>query len=200
MKFHELAERSGFILYAVVANSLIDMYSKRKRIDMALEVFHQIPDKDVVSWTSVISGLRINNGFFEALLFFRQMKLKLKPNSNRSFDVRKRDSCTCIKNWSGFGWISTQHNFGLVCQCGRMGTTLNQFNSNEKDVRAWNILLTRYAQQGKGAMVVELLHRIRFVMVTEGLEYFQSMKLNYGVSPNLKHHACVADLLGHGRN
>ncbi|KAJ6308772.1 hypothetical protein OIU76_018374 [Salix suchowensis] len=31
-------------------------------------------------------------------------------------------------------------------------------------------------------------------MVTEGLEYFQSMKLNYGVTPNLKHHACV--LLG----
>ncbi|KAJ6711743.1 hypothetical protein OIU79_008053 [Salix purpurea] len=48
MKFHELAERSGLILYAVVANSLIDMYSKCKRIDKALVVFHQIPDKDVI--------------------------------------------------------------------------------------------------------------------------------------------------------
>ncbi|KAL3598466.1 hypothetical protein D5086_006384 [Populus alba] len=81
MKLHELAERTGHILYVVVANSLIDMYSKCKRIEKALEIFHQIPDKDVISWTSVINGLRINNRCFEALIFFRKMILKSKPNS-----------------------------------------------------------------------------------------------------------------------
>lgn len=33
-------------------------------------------------------------------------------------------------------------------------------------------------------------------MVTEGLKYFNSMELTYGVTPNLKHYACVVDLLG----
>ncbi|XWS11858.1 hypothetical protein CRYUN_Cryun37aG0037100 [Craigia yunnanensis] len=81
IKLHELAKRAGLISYIIVANMLIDMYSKCKCIDKALEVFHNIPDKDVISWTAIILGLRLNNRCFEALIFFRQMKVGLKPNS-----------------------------------------------------------------------------------------------------------------------
>ncbi|KAK9266298.1 hypothetical protein L1049_001820 [Liquidambar formosana] len=33
-------------------------------------------------------------------------------------------------------------------------------------------------------------------MVTEGLEYFNSMEHKYCIAPNLKHYACMVDLLG----
>ncbi|CAK7356611.1 unnamed protein product [Dovyalis caffra] len=228
VKLHELAGRTGLIFYVVVANALIDMYSKCKRIDKALEVFHQIPDKDVISWTSVISGLRINNRCFEALIFFRQMKTKSKPNSVTLISALsacarigalmcgKEIHAHALKTGVGFDGFLPNAILDLYVRCGRMRAALNQFNSNEKDVGAWNILLTGYAQRGKGAMVVELFRRMmeseinpddvtfisllcacsRSGMVTEGLEYFQRMKLNYRITPNLKHYACVVDLLG----
>ncbi|XWS11859.1 hypothetical protein CRYUN_Cryun37aG0037200 [Craigia yunnanensis] len=40
-------------------------------------------------------------------------------------------------------------------RCGRMGPAWNQFNSQKKDVAAWNILLTGYAQRGQWKLAVE---------------------------------------------
>ncbi|KAJ6327497.1 hypothetical protein OIU78_014378 [Salix suchowensis] len=169
MKLHELAERTGHILYVVVANSLIDMYSKCKRIEKALEIFHQMPDKDVISWTSVINGLRINNRCFEALIFFRKMKLKSKPNSVTLISALsacarvgalmcgKEIHAHALKAGVGFDGFLPNAILDLYVRCGRMRTALNQFNLNEKDVGAWNILLTGYAQQGKGALEINVV-------------------------------------------
>lgn len=95
------------------------------------------------------------------------------------------------------------------------GICLKQFFSVNHDVTAWNILLTGYAERGKGAHATELFQRMvesnvspnevtfisilcacsRSGMVAEGLEYFNSMKYKYSIMPNLKHYACVVDLL-----
>ncbi|KAG5000822.1 hypothetical protein JHK87_021894 [Glycine soja] len=64
MNLHEVAKQTGLISYAIVANSLIDMYAKCKCIDKALEVFHSTLDNNIVSWTSIILGLWINNWCF----------------------------------------------------------------------------------------------------------------------------------------
>ncbi|KAF9613396.1 hypothetical protein IFM89_008226 [Coptis chinensis] len=81
VKLHDFANRTGHISYTIVGNALIEMYSKCGRIDKALEVFKRISEKNVISWTSIIFALHINNRSFEALSFFRQMKFVLKPNS-----------------------------------------------------------------------------------------------------------------------
>ncbi|KAI3903744.1 hypothetical protein MKW92_030597 [Papaver armeniacum] len=70
IKLHKLANRTWFIRYAIVRNTLIEMYSKCRLVDKALEVFKQIPEKNVISWTTLIFGLRL----------FWQMKSSLKPN------------------------------------------------------------------------------------------------------------------------
>ncbi|CAB4303238.1 unnamed protein product [Prunus armeniaca] len=228
MKLHELAYRTGFISCVIVANTLIDMYSKCKCVDKALEVFHGIPGKNVISWTSIILGLRINNRCFEALIFFRQMKLSLKPNSVTLVSVLsacarigalmcgKEIHAHALRTGVAFDGYLPNALLDMYVRCGRMGSAWNQFNYNKKDVAAWNILLTGYAQRGQGRHAIELFDRmveshvdpdeITFIsllcacsrsgMVGEGLEYFRSMKLNYSITPNLKHYACVVDLLG----
>ncbi|EPS61477.1 hypothetical protein M569_13318 [Genlisea aurea] len=104
--------------------------------------------------------------------------------------------------------------------CGRGRTRLakNQFraSSGRRDAASWNILLTDYAQKGRVSAVEKLFLRmidsgvepdeITFVallvacsrsgMVDRGLEHFQRMKSEHSVAPNLKHYACVVDLLG----
>ncbi|GMN50076.1 hypothetical protein TIFTF001_019216 [Ficus carica] len=228
VKLHELAIRTGLISFVIVANSLIDMYSKCKRIDKALDVFHRIRDKNVISWTSIILGLRINNRCFEALIYFRKMKRLVKPNSVTLVSVLsacarigalmsgKEIHAHALRTGVAFEGFLPNALLDMYVRCGRMGPAWNQFNSNEKEVSAWNILLTGYAQRRQGELAVELFRsmvdskvspdEITFIsllcacsrsgMVTEGLEYFSSMTHGYSITPNLKHYACVVDLLG----
>lgn len=228
IKLHKLANRTGFISYVIVANTLIDMYSKCKCINKALEVFHRIPVKNVISWTSIILGLRLNNRCFDALIFFRQMKLNLRPNAVTLVSVLsacarigalmcgKEIHAHALRTGVGFDGFLPNAVLDMYVRCGRMELAWSQFNSNKRDVSAWNILLTGFAEQGQGAVAVEFFCRmidskvspddITFIallcacsrsgMVTEGIEYFNSMKQLYSVTPNLKHYACIVDLLG----
>ncbi|KAF2297594.1 hypothetical protein GH714_000095 [Hevea brasiliensis] len=159
VKLHEIADRTGLISYVIVANSLIDMYSKCKCIDKALEVFHGIPDKNVISWTSIIVGLRINNQSFEALTFFQQMKIKLRPNSVTLISVlsacARIGALMCGKEIHAYALKTGVASEGFLpnaildmyVRCGRMVSALNQFKLQNKDVGTWNILLSGIHQQ-----------------------------------------------------
>ncbi|KAL3511141.1 hypothetical protein ACH5RR_030542 [Cinchona calisaya] len=56
-----------------VGNALIDMYCKCGSVEKALEVFHDMEEKDSVSWTSVISGFAVNGVSDNALVLFSKM-------------------------------------------------------------------------------------------------------------------------------
>ncbi|KAJ9170306.1 hypothetical protein P3X46_018423 [Hevea brasiliensis] len=65
----------------VVCNALIDMYAKCGSICDARDIFNTMPNKTVVSWTTMIAGFALNGLFEEALdLFYRMVELELKPN------------------------------------------------------------------------------------------------------------------------
>ncbi|GFQ02662.1 pentatricopeptide repeat-containing protein at4g19191 mitochondrial [Phtheirospermum japonicum] len=65
----------------MVRNAFMDMYAKCGSMGDALDLFHTMSEKDVVSWTTLISGLALNGESREALDYFNQMlRLGLKPN------------------------------------------------------------------------------------------------------------------------
>lgn len=64
-----------------VMNSLVDMYAKAEDLECARKVFERIPDRNVVSWTSMISGC-VQNGFAsDGLLLFNKMRQDNVPPS-----------------------------------------------------------------------------------------------------------------------
>lgn len=227
-RLHELAKSTGLVSYVIVANTLIDFYSKCKCIDKALDIFYQMAYKNVISWTSIIVGLRINNRSFEALIFFRKMKLSRQPNDVTLISVLgacgrigalmcgKEIHAYVLRNGLGFDGFLPNAILDMYVRCGRMAPAWNQFYMQKQDVASWNILLTGYAQRGQGALAVALFSRmmisgvkpdeITFIsllcacsrsgMIPEGLKYFDDMKNKYCIAPNLKHYACVVDLLG----
>ncbi|CAJ2656223.1 unnamed protein product [Trifolium pratense] len=229
---HEVAKKTGLIFYTKVANALIDMYAKCKCIDKALEVFHSIRFKDIISWTSIILGLKINNRCFDALFFFKEMMRTQKPNSVSLVCVLSAcasiGALTCgkeihahaLRNGVSYNGFVPNAILDMYVRCGRMKYAWKQFFSCDQNVSTWNILLTGYAEQGKGTLATELFQRMvgsnvipdeitflsilcacsRSGMVAEGLEYFNSMKYRYSIKPNLKHYACVVDLLGRAGN
>ncbi|KAJ4950521.1 hypothetical protein NE237_027353 [Protea cynaroides] len=229
IKLHEFANKMGLITYTEVGNILIDMYSKCGCIDKALEVFKQMPEKNVISWTSIISGFRINNQSLEALSFFRQMRFSLKPNlvtlvaalstcaKIGALMCGKEIHAHALRSGVGFEKFLPNALLDMYTRCGRMEYARTLFDSHkDKDVSSWNIMLTGYAYRGYGTLTIDLFHRmidegenpneITFIallcacsrsgMVSEGLEYFNGMQQQYGVTPNLKHYACMVDLFG----
>ncbi|XXG81760.1 hypothetical protein AAC387_Pa09g2330 [Persea americana] len=70
---HEFIEEEHLELDAVLGTGLVDMYSKCGLIYKAVDVFNQIPRKDVMSWTAMISGFGVNGQGEDALKLFHQM-------------------------------------------------------------------------------------------------------------------------------
>ncbi|XP_026389779.1 pentatricopeptide repeat-containing protein At1g15510, chloroplastic-like [Papaver somniferum] len=229
IKLHKLANRTRLIQYTIVRNTLIEMYSKCRLVDKALEVFKQIPEKNVISWTSMIFGLRINNRSLEALTLFRQMKSSLKPNLVTLVAVLSTcanlGALMCGKEIhahvlrSGLDLVRFLPNslIDMYVRCGKMDYAWVQFEMyEEKDVSSWNIMLTGFAERGQGKQASDLFRRmtvegvnpdeVTFIsllcacsksgMVNEGREYFDIIKNLYAITPNLKHYACMVDLLG----
>ncbi|KAF9603682.1 hypothetical protein IFM89_037445 [Coptis chinensis] len=57
-----------------LANAFIDMCAKCGSIDAAVEFFTRMPDRDLVSWNSMISGYAVHGYTEEALNLFKQMQ------------------------------------------------------------------------------------------------------------------------------
>ncbi|KAL5976175.1 hypothetical protein ACLOJK_020505 [Asimina triloba] len=58
----------------VLWTALIDMYAKCGCIDVALDMFHAVYERDVVLWNAIIGGLAMHGHGRDALEFFSQMK------------------------------------------------------------------------------------------------------------------------------
>ncbi|CAN6713463.1 unnamed protein product [Malus baccata var. baccata] len=78
---HTYCERIGFYTNISVKNALIDMYSKCGDIKRALEIFHDMSNRDVFTWTAMITGLAMNGDSVGALEVFSQMEASdVRPN------------------------------------------------------------------------------------------------------------------------
>jgi pentatricopeptide repeat protein len=79
---HQQIIQSGFEMNVFVGNSLVDMYAKCGSIDNAWRVFHKMPSRHVVTWTTMILGhVKCGQGQ-KALELFQQMQQEgVQPNS-----------------------------------------------------------------------------------------------------------------------
>lgn len=80
-KIHSLVVVNGFGLDFYLGSSLVSMYAKCGDLEGAHKVFDGITGKNVVCWTSMISGYSKSGQFKEAVQLFRQMQLVgVKPD------------------------------------------------------------------------------------------------------------------------
>jgi len=79
---HEDIIRYGLLSDIFVRNALVDMYAKCGSLQDARSLFDKMPERDVVSWSSMIAGYAQNGHFDEALKLFKQMQwTSVKSNS-----------------------------------------------------------------------------------------------------------------------
>lgn len=105
----------------------------------------------------------------------------------------------------------------MYARCGEIGDSGKVFSKmDRRDLISWNSLLTGLAHHGYGKEAVEMFEQMRRTkikpdlttflavlsacshvgLLDKGLEYFDLMKRDYTLKPNLEHYTCVVDLYG----
>ncbi|KAK9138357.1 hypothetical protein Sjap_008951 [Stephania japonica] len=70
---HEYISKKGFRLKRIVGTALVDMYAKCGKIDSASQVFGEVREKNLLTWTVMISGWATNGCSDLALQWFEDM-------------------------------------------------------------------------------------------------------------------------------
>ncbi|KAL5714997.1 hypothetical protein ACHQM5_016888 [Ranunculus cassubicifolius] len=78
---HMYCDKNGLLRKTCICNALIEMYAKCGCIDQALELFGDMVDRDVISWSTMISGLANHGRAVEAIHLFAEMeRARVEPN------------------------------------------------------------------------------------------------------------------------
>ncbi|XP_004308698.1 PREDICTED: pentatricopeptide repeat-containing protein At2g27610-like [Fragaria vesca subsp. vesca] len=199
---HCLIVKTGFDVYQLVGNALVDMYAKLGNIESAVEMFRHMPDKDVISWTSLVAGYVQNGSHEKALKLFCEMRdAEIYPDQ---FVIASILSACAELTLLEFGQqihanyiksglqasLSVDNSFvTMYAKCGCLEEAHRVFDSMQvQNVITWTALIVGYAQNGRGKDHAGLLEK--------GQYYFDSMNRVYGIKPGPEHYACMIDLLG----
>ncbi|KAF5189823.1 Pentatricopeptide repeat-containing protein [Thalictrum thalictroides] len=78
---HAFVIKKGYLQDIIVCTSLVEMYFKYGFISGSCNVFDEIPQRDVVLWTAMVTGFSQNGFMDEALEFLRRMVREgIRPN------------------------------------------------------------------------------------------------------------------------
>jgi pentatricopeptide repeat protein len=78
---HSYLRRSSLECDVVIGTALVDMYGKCGCVEKAYEVFKDMPEKDTLAWTAMISVFALHGFGREAFDLFEEMEtLGVKPN------------------------------------------------------------------------------------------------------------------------
>ncbi|XP_042512918.1 pentatricopeptide repeat-containing protein At1g08070, chloroplastic-like [Macadamia integrifolia] len=161
-KGHEIHSRiitSGHHSDIFIQNTLLNLYVDFSDIIGARKVFDTISKPDVVSWTSMISGLAKNGFEEEALLVL--VSMDVKPNSMtlvcllsacarlRALDKGKEIHAYCFRNLNGDNVIVDNAILELYVKCGSLSSAQLLFETmRNRDVVSWTTIVCGYAQNG----------------------------------------------------
>ncbi|KAH7294255.1 hypothetical protein KP509_28G062700 [Ceratopteris richardii] len=181
---HAEIERRGLLdRNLVIGNALIDMYAKCGFPARAEEVFDRIPVRNVVTWTSLMSGYIEHGQEDKALKCFEQMQLEGISPDSLTFACGLR-ACASIgdtlkaqeihadfeKKGLSFGdFVVNNVLLEMYIKLGSSALAEHVFDKlPTQDVDSWNVLLAGYVENGH---------------VEKALKCFERMQYE-GVSPN----------------
>lgn len=162
-----------------VGTALVDMYAKARCLEDAGVAFDRLVNRDIFSWTVIISGYAQTDQAEKAVKYFRQMQREgIKPN--------EYTLASCL---SGCSHMATLENgrqlhavavkaghFGdifvgsalvdLYGKCGCMEHAEAIFKGLiSRDIVSWNTIISGYSQHGQGEKALEAFR----MMLSEGI-------------------------------
>ncbi|KAI9115226.1 hypothetical protein K1719_013545 [Acacia pycnantha] len=167
---HKLLNELKFNSNVSVMNSLISMYSKCNRVDIAATIFYGMQERTQVTWNAMLLGYAQNGCINEALnLFCKMQSDDIKPDSFTFVSV-----ITALADLSVTRQAKWIH--GLVARtcldrnvfvatalvdmyakCGAIQTARKLFDAmEERHVITWNAMIDGYGTHGLGKEALDL--------------------------------------------
>ncbi|PSS15706.1 Pentatricopeptide repeat-containing protein [Actinidia chinensis var. chinensis] len=153
---HCLAIKMGFESDLYFCNTMIDVYVKSGCIGYACQVFVEMSQRDLVSWTSMISGYVYEGNIIGAFRFFEEMRLELEPGPV-TVVIMLQVCCShgsVIEGRQLHGFVikrgfliegSLQNSIlKMYANTGRIDDAEDFFSEIYRDVVSWNILISSY--------------------------------------------------------
>lgn len=167
---HAASVRTMLDVDMFVASGLVDMYSKCGLIKAGRCVFDRMPERDVVSWNSMITGFAHHSLNQEAFIFFKHMQENgMSPTASSYASVinscarlsslpqgRQIHAMTLKDGYDNHVFVGSAL-IDMYAKCGNVNEACIFFNSMPvKNVVSWNEMIHGYAQNGCGEKAVEL--------------------------------------------
>ncbi|KAG8373181.1 hypothetical protein BUALT_Bualt12G0144400 [Buddleja alternifolia] len=161
-EIHGYAIRYNFDKDVFIGSSLIDMYANCSRLDDSYSVFTLSPQKDSVSWNSIIAGCVQNGKFDNGLKLFRKMLLAdIEPVAISFSSIMP--ACAYLTTLSlgkqlhgyimrrGFDsniYVSSSL-MDMYAKCGKLSIAKWVFDTMEfQDTISWTSMIMAYAVHG----------------------------------------------------
>ncbi|KAA8528148.1 hypothetical protein F0562_035601 [Nyssa sinensis] len=167
---HSLILKTGFDWDRYIRNTLLRMYAACNAIGLARQVFDEMSERDVVSWSSMIAGYVSCDCPSDALMVFQDMKLVNEEPNNITL-VSLLSACTRLPNIrlgeSIHSYILVNHIaldvalgtalLEMYAKCGHIEKAFHIFNSmNEKNLQSWTVMISGLADHGHGEEAISL--------------------------------------------
>ncbi|KAK2989931.1 hypothetical protein RJ640_013855 [Escallonia rubra] len=167
-----------------VMNSLMDMYMKCKRVNPAELLFQVMPERDLISWNTVISGYSQNGMSREAQILFKKLLfsgsqcslstlLGILPSCRSSSSLNFGRSIHCWQLKLGFSnnILAVNSLMFMYINCGDLTASFSllQRISLVADTDCWNTIISGCTQNG---------------FFLEALEAFDFMRRKSHVTPD----------------
>ncbi|KAF9616472.1 hypothetical protein IFM89_029769 [Coptis chinensis] len=169
---HNTVIKTGFESNLFVANSLILFYGQLGKLESIRFLFDEMPVRNIVTWTAVISAFSQNHKFDSAIGYFREMQIEgVKPNS---FTM-----ATLLPSFCNSEELIQIHSFLIKCgfdcdvfvstalidvyaKCGSIFPAQQVFNEMpERNIVSWNAMMLGYNQNGGALVSLELFAKMR---------------------------------------
>jgi pentatricopeptide repeat protein len=161
----------GYESDVVVGNSLIAMYGKCERLDISRLMFDKMPDRSIVSWSSMIGACAHNAHYEEGLsLVTRMLEEGIRPNRIVILNVmacvfrenEADDVCRVVMD-SGFDLDQSVRSaaMGMYARCGKIDIARGFFDEIlEKDLVSWASMIEAYTQADLPLTALELFKQM----------------------------------------
>ncbi|KAH7438128.1 hypothetical protein KP509_04G002300 [Ceratopteris richardii] len=165
IQLHSKLHTKGLVQGDVfIGNALVDMYAKCGLLTKAQEVFDNLPVRDVVSWTTLISAYAEHKSGEIALSMFEKMQYEgTSPNTATYICILKACSAIgAVDKGEDIHHDLTFHGYldsnlpicnalvNMYAKCGSLGKALDVFYQlPEPDVVSWTSLIVGYMKVGQ---------------------------------------------------
>lgn len=172
---HSCCCKMGLDLNKEVSNALIDFYTKFGGMDDTFRLFSHMPEKDLVSWNTMIAGYVKNNESKKAISLFKEMRRRLAEVDRVSL-ISLISACTNSKDLD-MGKVIHGHIKGsgiettvpvgtalinMYSKCGVIEFARKVFNEMPKEnIASWNSLIHGFLECGLSNEALRFFNRIQ---------------------------------------